>query len=544
MGSHRIRFLALGLLGLTATLALAASPGPPRRNPRSRRRTSNRRPCPPAPCSAPEEMATRVNQYIAARWAEARHREERRRHHEGNRAGPSADDAEFFRRLSLDLNGRIPTITQLKDFLDDTRIDKRRIWTEELMNGRDNSDLYVNHFTTYWRTLLFPPTNNQQFAFVGFNMDPYFRNHVRNNTPYDQFVREFLTGNSPQTFYQVGENKAEVVAANTARLFLGVKVECAECHDDRSGGNWTRTQFWEFAAFFANRNGINAQIAIPDKKVTVKARFLDGTDPQWKNGSNSMTVLAAWMTDGNNPYFARAIVNRMWAYFLGVGLVDPVDAASEANLPSHPELLDELAQQFVANKFDLKWLIRTITSTQAYQMTSARSHASQDDVRLFARMTVRGMTPEQLWDSISEATGYRDNTPVMNPRFGFQPNNSPRAEFLNRFANSVDKRTETHTSILQALFLMNGKLLADITDLAKMNEKSTLGTIINANSGVTTQRRIEEMFVVTLSRKPRPNEMEKLVKYVESGGPDKDSKKALADVFWALLNSGEFTLNH
>ena len=543
MGSHRIRFVVLAFLGLTVLLN-AARIARTAEEPAPAVADVNIAPLAAGSVLSPEEMASRVNLYVAARWAEAR----TEKNDDGTMKeivpAPAADDAEFFRRLSLDLNGRIPTITQLKDFLDDTREDKRRIWTEDLMNGRDNSELYVNHFTTYWRTLLFPPTNNQQFGFVGFNMDPYFRNHVRNNTPYDQFVRDFLTGNASQSFSQVAENKPEVIAANTARLFLGVKVECAQCHDDRSGGSWTRTQFWEFAAFFANRNGTNAQIAIPEKKVTVQAKFLDGTAPEWKNGTNSMGVLSQWLIAGNNPYFAKAIVNRMWAYFLGVGLVDPVDNASEANLPSHPELLDELAQQFVANKFDMKWLIRTITSTQAYQMTSARSHPSQDDPRLFARMTVRGMTPEQLWDSISEATGYRDTTPVMNPRFVGQPNNSPRAEFLNRFANSVDKRTETHTSILQALFLMNGKLLADITDLNKMGEKSTLGTIINANATVTTQRRIEEMYVVTLSRKPRPAEMEKLVKYVEAGGPEKDKRKALADVFWALLNSGEFTLNH
>ncbi len=465
---------------------------------------------------------------------------------------PAAADAEFFRRLSLDIIGRIPDITALKDFLDDTDPDKRRTWTDLLMSDQrfspggsePNNLYYVQHWTTYWRTLLFPPGVNQQAQFIGFGMDPFIRNHVRQNTPYDQFVRELLTGNQSQQFYQAGENKAETIAANTARLFLGVKVECAQCHDDRSGGSWTRTQFWEFAAFFANRGGRDAQIAIPDKKVTVKAKFLDGTVPQWKNNQTSQVVAAEWITSPSNPYFARAIVNRMWAYFLGVGIVDPVDAASEVNLPSHPELLDELAQQFIAHKFDLKWLIRTITSTRAYQMTSTRSHPSQDDVRVFARMTVRGMTPEQLWDSLSEATGYRDPSPPTNPRFPFQQNLSPRGEFLNRFSNSPDKRTETHTSILQALFLMNNKMMGDITTVEKASDRSTLGTIVNANPSVTTARRIEEMYIITLSRKPKPSELEKLVKYVDGGGAAGDRKKALADVFWALLNSGEFTLNH
>src|SRR5205807_1941288 len=117
---------------------------------------------------SPEEMAARINLYIAARWEEVRAEKTE------VRPAPPADDAEFFRRLSLDLNGRIPSITQLTDFLDDTREDKRRLWADELMQGRDNQDLYVNHFATYWRTLLFPPAINQQAQFIGFNMDPAF----------------------------------------------------------------------------------------------------------------------------------------------------------------------------------------------------------------------------------------------------------------------------------------------------------------------------------------------------------------------------------
>jgi hypothetical protein len=535
MGSHCIRALCLGVLSLAAGLSLLRAADPASDKPA---------PLPEGAVLDSEEMAARINQHLAAHWAEAASEMNDDGSPKAVKPAPPADDAEFFRRLSLDINGRIPTITQLTDFLDDTRPDKRRIWAEELMEGRDNAELYIGHFTTFWRTLLFPPTNNQQGRFLGFNMDGWIRNHVRNNTPYDQMIRDLLTGSQAQTFYQASENKAEVIAANTARLFLGIKVECAQCHDDRSGGSWTRTQFWEFAAFFANRNSRNAQITIPDRKEVVQAKFLDGTVPQWKNNQTAQAAVAEWITSSSNPYFARAIVNRMWGYFLGVGIVDPVDAASEANPASHPELLDELAAQFVAHKYDLKWLIRAITSSQAYQMTSARSHDSQDDVRLFARMTVRGMAPEQLWDSIAEATGYQDNSPAYDPRFGFQQNMSPRAEFLNRFSNSVDKRTEFHTSILQALFLMNGKLMADVSSLEKLSDKSTLGTIVNANASVPTERRIQEMFIITLSRKPKPHELERFVKYVESGGGAKNPKKALGDVFWALLNSGVFALNN
>src|SRR5262249_22698029 len=254
------------------------------------------------------------------------------------------------------------------------------------------------------------------------------------------------------------------------------------CHDDRSGGSWTRTQFWEYAAFFANfnpgngRNQFNGQvpsatgsakIKIPDDKHNrvVEAKFLDGLNPVWAQNATPQAVLADWMTTGSNPYFARAAVNRMWYYFMGTGLVDPVDVmAVEENPPSHPEILDELAYQFAAHKFDLKYLMRVITSTQAYRLTSIKSDDSQDDPRLFGRMAVRGLSPEQLFDSVQLATGWMDRSPVtMNRGFGI-PGNSPRAQFIAKFANNKDKRTETQTSILQALYLMNGQWMTDAVE--------------------------------------------------------------------------------
>src|SRR5262249_9594030 len=144
---------------------------------------------------------------------------------------------------------------------------------------------------------------------------------------------------------------------------------------------------------------------IPEKNEWVEAKFLDGAVPQWKTNSTPQATLADWMTTAENPFFARAAANRMWYYFLGTGLTDPVDAMSEENLPSHPELLDELAGQFAEHNFDLKYLIKAIVGSRAYQLTSRQTHDSQEDPRLFARMAVRGMTAEQIYDSLLEATG-------------------------------------------------------------------------------------------------------------------------------------------
>jgi hypothetical protein len=334
---------------------------------------------------------------------------------------------------------------------------------------------------------------------------------------------------------------------------LGVKLECAQCHDDKSGGSWTRPQFWENAAFFANfapGRGFQQQLPAGNgptkikytekgKDVWVDAKFLDGTAPNWRAGASPQAILAEWMTNADNPYFARAAVNRMWYYFMGTGLTDPVDAMSEENPPSHPELLDELAYQFAAHKFDVKYLIRAITASQAYQLTSVQTHESQEDPRAFARMAVRGLSPEQLYDSVVLATTCStDNTPVIIGR-GFGGNN-PRGEFIAKFGNNKDKRTETQTSILQALYLMNSKWMADVVE----RKGGNLDTIANAGPQVPMARRITELYIVTLSRKPRAEEMDRLMKYVENGGAPGDPKKALSDIFWALLNSAEFILNH
>jgi hypothetical protein len=244
------------------------------------------------------------------------------------------------------------------------------------------------------------------------------------------------------------------------------------------------------------------------------------------------------MTAANNPFFARAAVNRVWSYFFGVGLVEPVDDLSSGNPPSHPELLDELARQFAAHRYDLTFLIRAIVASRAYQLTSTVADGKPGDVRQFARMPLRGLSAEQLFDSIAEAVEYREPEPFPRRTFpGVPP--TPRALFLAKF-RGAGKRTEPTTTILQALFLMNGKFMAEATS---PQGNRTLATVAES-AATNTARRVETLFLVVLSRKPRPEEAARMIRYVERGGATGDRKKALADVFWALLNSTEFCLNH
>jgi hypothetical protein len=500
-------------------------------------------------------LAERIDRYLALRW-------------ERDMVTPAApaDDAEFIRRASLDIAGKIPPVARDRHFLKDTSSDKRLKLIEDLLD----SPGYATNMMHIWRALLLPETDtNFDIRYLQPAFEVWLRRQFEANVGYDKLVRQLLTvpfGNqqngmavptayggtdnsSPVAFYQAKEAKPENLAATTARLFLGARLECAQCHD-HPFARWKREQFWGLAAFFAGLQQPQGQgffgpiseaadrreITIAGTDRVVQANFLDGSEPRWKYKVGPRVTLADWMTSAQNPYFAKAAVNRMWAHFFGMGIIDPVDDFNDKNEPSHPELLDDLAREFAAHDFDLKFLIRAIVSTKAYQLTSAASDVSQDDPRTFSRMAVKGLTPAQLYDSLVQATGFRDPTPANQKLYDVQ---STRAVFLAKFG-AQEKRTEYQTSIPQALALMNSQLIADVTSLQR---SETLGAVAEAPF-LDAGAKVEALFMAALSRKPRPEEAQRLVKYVQEGGTSKDPKKALADVFWALLNSPEFILNH
>jgi hypothetical protein len=457
---------------------------------------------------------------------------------------PPADDAEFFRRLSLDLNGRIPSYSQLADFLDDTRPDKRRLWIDELLDGPDNAPLYVQHFTHFWRRQVLAQTPAQPDTVIA-PLEGWLRKQIKANTPYDRLARGLLTDPEAVGFFLANENRPENLASRTSRLLLGVRLECAQCHDDRSGAPWKRTQFWEFAAFFAGLRPDRPpdivvapreqkkgppRIQVGGSKTWVQARFPDGTEPDWRRPVTGRQALAAWIARGDNPWFARAAVNRLWHSFFGVGLIDPVDGLGTPDNPaSHPELLDELARQFVAHKFDLKYLIRALTLSRTYQRSSRQTHPRQAEPRRFARAAVRALTPEQFYDSLILATGYRPE-----PAKGVA---SPRSEFLAPFDDPDSQPADYQASVQQALMMMNGKLIQEATRSAR---STTVAAVIDGKGRRPLAKRIEDLYRVTLSRQPRPQETKRLLEYAAA----RESKQALRDIFWALLNSTEFILNH
>jgi hypothetical protein len=515
-----MRFDSMRYTHLLVVLGLLAGAGPAKGDP---------------PVRDARALAARIDELIEARLAKR-----------GVPAAPRADDAEFFRRLSLDLNGRIPTVAQVRDFLDDPRPDKRRLWVEELLTGRDNAPLFVNHLGNVYRRRLLAHTPPPPSVVVA-PLEAWLRKQVKANTPYDRLVRGLLTDPSAEGFFQANQNRAENLAARTARLFLGVRLECAQCHD-HPFATWKRKQFWELAAFFAGlRKGElrtdavvvvrprpqkpgPGRIRIGNSDTWVEPRFPDGTLPVWKPGARPREVLAGWLTDAKNPAFARAAVNVVWHQFFGVGLVEPADdMGATDNPPSHPELLDELARQFVLHRFDVKYLIEAITASGAYQRTSRQTDPGQKDARTFARAALRGLSPEQLFDSVVEATGYRPASPTPSAYGGV----SPRAEFLAAFDDPHGQPAEFQATIQQALVMMNGKF---VEEASRPERSPNLAAVLR---GKAPAARIEELYLLTLSRRPRPEEAKRLLRYAEGGG-----KEALRDIFWALLNSTEFVVNH
>ena len=280
---------------------------------------------------------------------------------------------------------------------------------------------------------------NDQIRALAPTFEAWLRKKIAEDAGYDQIVREVLTvrlggqgrrgGNafdpraepSPLAYYVAKDAKPENLAAGTARTFLGIQLECAQCHN-HPFDQWKREQFWGLAAFFA---GVTKQgkdeslgsireiadrreLVIPDTNKVVKAAFLDGKKPQSGAARSGRELLADWVIAADNPYFARAAVNRVWARFFGTGIVDPVDDLRADNPPSHPELLDLLAREFRSHGYDLKFLIRAITATKAYGLTSAVGRSEMAPANLFAAMPVRTLSPGQLFETLAQATGFRE----------------------------------------------------------------------------------------------------------------------------------------
>ena len=502
------------------------------------------------PPTAAKRMTERIDELLAARMGE-----------EGVTPAATASDTEFLRRVSLDLTGVIPEVIVVRKFLASKAPAKRAELVELLLN----KPRHATHFANLWRNVMLPDDSNVRRFGGDAGFQSWLQGEFADNTPYNEMVSELLLteGNyrsvGPQLFYAALELKPEDLAASTSRIFLGVQIQCAQCHD-HPFDHWTRDDFWSYAAFFAHlqrpqgQQRIVTQIAeaddgeeikIPDTGKVALPRFLrnKGSANVAATGEGKRRErLAKWLTSGENPYFAKATVNRIWAVLFGRGIVDPVDDLGAHNLPSHPQLLDELAEYFVESGFDVRQMIRTLTATRAYQRSS-RTTGDQEEVEdrpeLFARMAVKSLTAEQLYDCLSEAMRRRERATTNRQFAGFRGFDQNREAFLAKFRAPTQGATEFQSGIPQALTLMNGRDIREATDLATSDILNALEVPLFSDAD-----RVEMLFLSTVSRYPTEKEREVFLAHVHHGSDSGNRREALSDILWALLNSAEFALNH
>jgi hypothetical protein len=477
------------------------------------------------------------------------------------KASPQADDAEFLRRVTLDLAGHIPSAEKAAEFLNSKEPGKRAKVIDELLA----SDEYGKHMADVWKDLLVKRNSDNRVV----SFDPlveWLAKTFNENKPWDQVVRELLTAEGSQdengaVTYFLANNTVDKMTDSTTKVFLGVQLQCAQCHN-HPFTDWKQTEYWGMADFFLNvkqtgpRNakqegspGIvesktfrGRKSRLPDSAKTVPAKFLGGSEVKLDGKEKARPLLANWMTSADNPYFSKAMVNRVWFQLFGRGLVNPVDDMNEANPASHPQLLVDLADQFTSSGFDVKQLYREMCNSETYQRTSKPSAGNADaDPSLFARVAVKVMTPEQQFDSLFQVLAPGKDSRTFKPGKGDKAkapkiakgrNFTPRSLFVLFFeAEDATDPTEYQDGIPQALRLMNAPAL---------NNAATLNGLLRA--GKTQSEIIDHLYLATLSRRPTPKEREHMDAYVAKH--KNEAREGYADVLWALMNCSEFVMNH
>lgn len=463
------------------------------------------------------------------------------------------DDATFLRRASLDVAGTLPTPDQVRAFLNDPAHDKRQRLIDELLER----DEYADYWTSKWLDILRADqlTISPQGAVA---MQRWLRRCFAQNRRYDQWAAELITvqGNTsaegPGSFYKI-LNKPDEAARSVSQLLLGVRIECAQCHHHPSE-RWTQSDYVALAGFFTGLslkklpNGEQALVSLDGKDLPhprsgelVPARVLGGNPADFTNVTDRRQVLAHWITDPQNPFFAKAITNRMWAHYFGRGLIEPVDDIRDTNPATNPALLDALAGHLREIEYDLKAFTRTLLNSRLYQTSSATLPSNADDHQSFSHYLQRTLPAEVLLDAISESTGVAEEFngwPVGYRAIQVWDNHMP-SYFFRIFGRPVratvcECERSDEPSIAQALHLLNAPEL-----FQKISHRHGRARRL-ANSNLPPIEVIEELYLSTLSRMPTVKERNLML----TAFTELDRSEAAEDVLWTLLNSKEFLFNH
>src|SRR5450432_396021 len=482
---------------------------------------------------------------------------------------PAVDDAGFLRRVSLDLAGQLPTPEEVRAFVADSGKAKRSAVIDKLIAG----SAYVDHWTLKWGDLL---QNNRKYLGEkgAFEFREWIRDSLARNKPYDRMVRELLESrgssyeNPAANFYRVTRDPKPTME-KTTQVFLGVRMVCAQCHD-HPFERWTQNQYYEMSAFFS-AVGLRPGYEVGEEILYDQRQDFDMKHPKdgrvmnpkfivpanWEGASGGgqagtgapptdqrrRLAYAEWLTAKDNPFFAKSTVNRVWSYFFGRGIIDPVDDIRASNPPSNPALLDALTKDFVAHDFDLRQLMRTIANSRTYQQSIATNEWNAEDTENFSHAAPRRLSAEELMDALAQATGVRPVFPDAPPDTNAEQVADPHVGkdgFLDLFGrplreSSCECERRSDLSLPQALNLVNGKTISDAVADAS-------GRIAKAILAARPDREmLEDMYLASMSRPPSAEELAKGLKYLEAGG----GRAARAqDLLWAIVNSKAFLYNY
>lgn len=469
-------------------------------------------------------------------------------------SGVCSDD-QFLRRATIDLIGLLPTEEEFTTFMNDTDPEKRAKLVDRLLERREFSELWAMK----WAEVLKVKSNNNQLSGKSaYLYGTWLADKFIAKEPFDKIVRDMLTASggtfaTPQTnFYQV-ERETLKTAENVAQVFMGLRTQCAQCHN-HPFDRWTMDDYYGFAAFFSqigrkqaedereqiifNSGGGDVRHLVGNR--VMEPQFLGGAKPEVK-GKDRRQVLADWLTAPDNQFFAVNTANRVWAHFFGRGIIEPVDDIRVSNPPSNPELLNELGKKLVEYQFEIRKLVRDICLSETYQRTAERNESNAEDEMNFAHANVRRIPAESLLDCIVQATDGSE-------KFQGLPLGSRAVQiadgrgtnyFLTTFGRSPRETVcacdaKTDPSLSQALHMLNGSTIH-----GKIGQGGIARKMIAEKK--SAQEVIERIYVRCLTRKPTPEEMESLSAIVAKA---ESPQAGLEDVFWAVLNSREFVFNH
>lgn len=491
-------------------------------------------------------------------------------------SSPLCSDSEFLRRSSLDATGTIPTEEQVRAFLADNSPDKRAKWVDQLLT----SPAYVDYWTYRWSDLL--TLNSNLLRADGLKAYyQWIRSHVERNTPWDQFTREIVTArgealeNGATNFYAINQDP-ESMTENICQAFMGLSIGCAKCHNHPLE-KWTNDQYYAMANMFARvrAKGWGGEVRDGDAQRTLlvldrgdliqplrgkpqSPAPLDGTPLDIDSPEDRRIALADWLTSPQNPYFTRSIINRVWAAYFGIGIVNPVDDLRASNPPSNPALMDHLCEELVASKYDLKQLMRSVMNSQTYQRSSVTTELNQADRKYFSHYYPRRLMAEVIHDAIADVT----SVPTTFDKVAFLGGDKRATKFyakgtkaIQLFDSSVDSdflktfgrnqrritcecERSDEPSIIQVLNLNNGDTLNNKLAAAG----SVVDQLLKANPEDAT-RLIESAYVRCLARVPTEKETNSLKKELQDATGE-EKRIVVEDLLWSLMSSREFLFNH